>query len=315
MPSDVRVRTQPDFSAEVTWRLNQNMPDQAADELLLGLFFMNRSLATTQRLAGDAGAASLRGLIPGHSYQLMLSAVNVDGNVTTDVTFTSEPGKPSISSLDVERRNKTFFVIDVYLGYTGGGVIAAVDVFFRPTAESRLETPLLVDYQHISPLTLRVVIILTDGHQQQPVEQEADRELTFKVQVQNSHSLTSVRYINGEYVLWYSNSGPCILPPSQWRLLFLYPLPPAQSLSSPPTLPRLVSSVSLNVACVHVLTMPCPPCRVAAFVADSCDCFSSDHPYHVGDGGLCGSTLCALSDKQVRQVQSSSSTSCDHTSC
>lgn len=199
LPENLRVDQVSSETAHVTWTLTNQTPDQAADELILRVIFANHSLADVLPLAWGVTSVTLNNLIPAHEYQLVLSAVNSDGEVTTTlVPFVTGNGFPAFSNLEVERLNRTSFVVTIHLAYTGGGTITAVDVSYRPRAESRRETALVVEHEHISALSLRAVVILTDQYQLQAVEHEADMELTFTVRVQNEFAYTSIGTANGK---------------------------------------------------------------------------------------------------------------------
>lgn len=203
MPTDLRVDQISSRTAHVAWTWpTDRTPDEAADALILRVTFANHSLADTVQLAGDQTSTALARLIPAHDYLLVLTAMNSDGEVTTNpVPFSSSTGAPAISNLEVERVNMTFFVLDIHLAYTGGGAISSVEVSYRPKTERRLETMLDVYSEQTSQLTWRVLVILTNTHQQQLVEHEAAMELTFKVQVQNEFSFSSSDRVNGKLSL------------------------------------------------------------------------------------------------------------------
>ena len=188
-------------TARVSWTLANQMLDQAADRLMLHVTFANRSLVDSQLLSGDATSATLESLIPAHEYLLTLRAENADGEVTTNpVPFTSREGPPVISLLLVERLNRTSFAMMIHLAYTGGGAVATVDVAYRPRASSRLWTALAVEEEeYISPLTIRVMVVLTDDRQQPAaVELDAAMELTFIAHVQNEFEYSSSGTANGK---------------------------------------------------------------------------------------------------------------------
>lgn len=182
-------------TARVTWTLTNQMPDQAPDHLTLRVTFSNRSLVDLQTLPGDVTSATLESLIPAHEYMLTLTAENADGEVTSNpLSFTSQEGPPAISLLEVERLNRTSFIMMIHLAYTGGGEVSVAEVFYRPKASSRPETALAVETEHISPLTIRVVMMLTERH----LEQDAAMELTFKARVQNEFDYSSSGTANGK---------------------------------------------------------------------------------------------------------------------
>lgn len=160
--------------------------------MIVRVTFANHSFVDLLRLSGGSTNVMLGNLIPAHDYIVVLTAVNRDGEVTTNpVAFTTSRGFPAISNLEVERVNRTSFVVAIQLAYTGGGAINLVEVSYRPTAVRRLETELFVDYHFPSLLTVRGVVTLTDQRQQQLVEREAAMALTFKVRVRNEFDFYS----------------------------------------------------------------------------------------------------------------------------
>lgn len=266
MPEDLRVDQISSQTARVSWIPPANLrPDEAADTLLLRVTFANHSFVDQLQLPGEATNIALDNLIPAHEYIVVLSAVNSDGEVTTNpVPFTTSTGFPTISHLQVNRVNRTSFVLTVQLAYTGGGAITALEVAYRPTAEPRLETEVMVEYELLSPLSLRGVVTLTDQRQQQ----EAAMGLTFKVWVRNQFDFRSPdTAVNGE-------SEPCvpvIVYPWEYCTLQCQPialLQPRQH-QTPQELPPLLipwRQVGSNVqVCVPEITLvnfdqSCFPC-------------------------------------------------------
>lgn len=188
-------------TARVSWTLPDGLtPDAAADALVLRVTFANHSFVDLLRLAGDVTSVMLDNLIPARDYIVVLTSINTDGEVTTNpVPFRTAYGFPAISTVEVERVNRTSFVVAVQLSYTGGGTIVSLEVSYRPTADRRLETRLMFEYQQLSPLSLRGVVTLTDQQQLQPVEHEAALALTFKVRVRNQFDFSSPdTAVNGE---------------------------------------------------------------------------------------------------------------------
>ena len=123
-------------AARVSWTLTHTTPDQSADQLIVRLTFTNRSLADHIFLPGASSSTSLEGLVPATGYSLVLTAINRDGEVTTNpVTFRTLEGPPAVSRVDVQRLNATGFSVSIELMYTGGGNITELVVSYRALAD------------------------------------------------------------------------------------------------------------------------------------------------------------------------------------
>ena len=179
-------------TAQVTWTLNNDTPDQSADELILRVTFANRSLADLLTLPGDLTTMTLEDLIPAHEYSVVLTAVNSDGEVTTNpISFSTLEGSPAIAAVNVQRVNRTHFVLAIQVAYTGGGSITTVDVSYRVGNTGPMTFLMDVEPEHVSQLLVELSVALTDASQQQAVEHEAGMELEFTVVVHNQFNFQS----------------------------------------------------------------------------------------------------------------------------
>ena len=192
-PDNLRVDQISSRTSRVTWSLANRTADEGADNLILRVTFSNHSLAELRRLSGDVTSVVLDELIPAHEYLVVLTAVNSDGEVTTNPTsFSTTPGNPAVSSVDVQRVNRTSFVMVVHLAYTGGGAIRDVEVSYKPNGAIRPPTSLMISMEpEPSSLMVRVTVILTDQDQQRHVEHEAAMALIFTVRVNNEYDFWS----------------------------------------------------------------------------------------------------------------------------
>lgn len=207
VPVDLRVDQMSSSTSRVSWTLANRTSDEGADHLILRVTFANHSLVDQHRIAGHLTSFTLENLIPAHDYVAVLTAVNGDGEGTTNpVSFSTSEGAPLISNLTVERVNMTFFVAVVHLAYTGGGPITMAEVSYRPRGEagSGVATVLMVDsIETVSPLMVRVAVLFGE----QLVQHEAAMELTLSVLVQNSFGFPSLeKSANGKP----SRTGHCM---------------------------------------------------------------------------------------------------------
>ena len=190
-------------TARVSWRLTHQTPDQAADQLILRVTFANRSLVDQQQFTGDHTSMVLENLVPANEFFVVLTAVNSDGEVTTDAaTFRTLEGAPSISSLQVQRVNQTWFNVGLELAYTGGGNIVAMSLSYRPTAGNMAVTRLASQAPEGMGLSLRGVVMLTEQLHGVAVAQDAAMELEFLISVRNEFNFESTEMsVTGESLI------------------------------------------------------------------------------------------------------------------
>lgn len=174
--------------ARATWNLQADqMSDERADQLILTVKFANGSLAERVPFSGDLTSMVVENLIPATNYNLVLTAVNSDGQVTTDpFSFSTPMGEPHISSIEISRVNQTWFMLEVHLSYTGGGDITSIAVSYRPVAAATggVTTIEGVVPDRMEGLTVRGTVVLTD----QEIE---NMELNFTIAVQNKFGYES----------------------------------------------------------------------------------------------------------------------------
>lgn len=204
VPANLFVDQISSRTARVSWRLTNQTTDEAADRLILRVTFANRSLADWQQFSGDHTSMVLDNLIPANDYFIVLTAENSDGEVSTNaVLFRTLEGSPSISSLLVERVNRTWFNVALMLAYTGGGGIATMTASYRPTAENTVPTRLASMSPDTVGLSVRGVVMLTQQLHGQLVEDDAAMELEFIITVRNEFDFDSAEVsVVGKYSLY-----------------------------------------------------------------------------------------------------------------
>lgn len=193
-PANIVVDQISSRTAQVSWRLTNQTIDEGADYFIMRTTFANGSLADWRTIPGGLTSETLEDLIPANEYSVVLTAVNIDGQATTDPTvFRTLEGFPSISSLRIERLNATLFELSLSLAYTGGGAIAGMTVSYRPTADENREPTTLNDVSLVSvgQLGVRSELILTEQAQSTQVELEASMELEFEVVIRNEFNFES----------------------------------------------------------------------------------------------------------------------------
>lgn len=191
VPADVRVDQVSSKTARVRWTLTHTTPDQGADQLIMRVTFANRSLAEERRVPGSTTSLSLSGLVPAQSYLVLLTAVNRDGEATTNpVAFDTLVGRPAVAGIEALRVNKTTFSLGIQLMYTGGGAITGIDVSYRPiSAPSVLPIGISSFQQDSNGLSVTVTVDLSDPEHGEGV---AAQELEFTVVVSNEFNFQSL---------------------------------------------------------------------------------------------------------------------------
>ncbi len=164
-------------------------PDQSADRLTVRVTFANNSLADEIHLPGSAISTPLDGLVPANEYYLVLTAINSDGEVTTNpVSFRTLEGPPAVSRLEIERINMTGFRVNIQLTYTGGGAINRVAVSYRPTADPSAERTIAPLQPENNGLRVTATFDLADSEVDTAI---AAGELQFTIMVYNEFNFPS----------------------------------------------------------------------------------------------------------------------------
>ena len=188
LPEDVMVDQISSKTARVHWRLTHRTPDQRADQLILRVTFANQSLADEIRLPGSANSTSLSHLVPDNRYLVVLTALNRDGEVTTNPeSFRTLVGPPALSGLEIERVNRTGFIVSIQLMYTGGGAITKMNVSYRPTSDPSAATTRISLQPDNNGLRVTATFDLADAGQDEIVA----GELQFTVMVYNAFNFVS----------------------------------------------------------------------------------------------------------------------------
>lgn len=71
-------------TARVLWRPTNETIDKGADQFILRVTFANDSLADKLTFASDIRSTVLKNLVPAIEYTIVMTAVNADGETTTD---------------------------------------------------------------------------------------------------------------------------------------------------------------------------------------------------------------------------------------
>lgn len=193
-PADLGVDQLFSTTARVSWALTSQMPDQHADHFTLRLTFSNKSLAKQVQISGDQTSHMLQHLVPANDYSLVLTAVNTDGQVTTNpITFRSLEGSPAIKSVQIERVNRTWFNVEIELAYTGGGAVTNIAISYSPTAGNGVRTrlPNVVPVVVGAGLRLRAMVVFPDENQG-----EAGMQLEFTIEVYNEFNFKSAPVVS-----------------------------------------------------------------------------------------------------------------------
>ncbi len=135
LPTHLQVNQISATSGHISWLLQPNTTDQGADSLVLRVERAGLPIRVLT-LPGDQTEVVLEELIPAADYSISLTAINVDGRVSTPpATFTTGEGAPLIQEIALDRLNKTRFQVSVTLAYTGGGHMTSLSVTYQQQSD------------------------------------------------------------------------------------------------------------------------------------------------------------------------------------
>ena len=236
------------------WNLHPQHPDEAADSIMLYLFFPNGSFASHTELQGTARQAEVA-VFPGMHYRAVLRVENQDGTEMTELYFTThnagtcvcvglgtEAGKwrdtdniiililrlspaPYISHFESRRLNETHFNLSLSLLYTGGGDITQISVSFR---EASSRYPVSREWVPISGLNLILVSTLEWNGVILGEEFRGKGPLEFEVTVENE-----VGFMNTSGPVDELSGTPSHSPNLPTSMITFPSLPPLQTLQAP----------------------------------------------------------------------------------